>query len=106
MKQTDKFGNKTTVSQIHCGTSNRVLVHTSLYTAIICPYSSASRRYNLVEIFSEGWSISSKHGYKSLAVDKVEIDHLGKELMRSIAVEFVGKESGTYSVMWLELARR
>lgn len=106
MKQTDMFGNKTTVSQIHCGTSNRILAHTALYTAIICPYGTSSRRYNLVEIFSEGWSISNKHGPKSLAVDKVEIDYLGKELKRSIAVEFVGKEPGTYSVMWLELARR
>lgn len=101
MRQFNKFGNKTAITQVHCGTSNRIIVHTALYSAVICPYTSSSR-HNLVEIFSEGWNL----GQKALPVDKIEIDYLGKELSRSIVVEFVGKDTGTYGVNWLEISRR
>lgn len=50
--------------------------------------------------------VNTKSGKPVLAVDKVDIDRLGKEVSRAIAVEFVGREKGTYSVMWLELSKR
>lgn len=105
MKQVNKHGNKTNIIQAHCGTSNRIIAHTSLYTAIVCPYTSSSRT-NLVEIFSEGWSVASTNGHRNLAVEKVEIDQLGRELPRSIVLEFVGKEAGEYAVNWLEISKR
>lgn len=106
LKHTARFGNVTShPASPWCGTSNRITVHTALYSAVICPYASSSREH-LVEVFSEGWSIGSTRGTRPLPVDKVEIDHLGNDLSRSIVVDFVGKEVGAYSVTWLELARK
>ncbi|XP_044271339.1 uncharacterized protein LOC123015593 [Tribolium madens] len=109
MKHSSRLGDgaSRSVSPVRCGTSNRIKVHTALYSALICPYSSSSRS-NLVEVFSEGWSVGNVDGHSvgNIALDKIEIDRLGKELPRSIVVEFVGKEEGSYSVMWLELGRR
>ncbi|XP_022909988.1 uncharacterized protein [Onthophagus taurus] len=102
LKQLNRQGNETTVSQMKCETPNRITVHTPIYSAIICPYESSSRR-NLVEVFSEGWMANKD---RPLSVDKISIDHLGKELSRSIMIEFLGKEDATYSVTWLELSRR
>ncbi|KAF5292275.1 hypothetical protein FQR65_LT11238 [Abscondita terminalis] len=106
LKHARKFGNETNVSPSRCGTSNRITVHTALYSAVICPYIMSSRRHNLVEVFSEGWSVSSVNGPNPLPVEKVEIDYLGNELSKTIVVEFLGKETGTYSISWLELSRR
>lgn len=106
LKQVSRQGNETTVSPIKCVTSNRITVHTPVYSAIICPYETSSRRHNLVEIFSEGWRLKDSDGERSLSVDKVGIDHLGKELSKSVMVEFLGKELGEYTVTWLELGRR
>lgn len=109
MKHSSRLGDGSSrsVTPVRCGTSNRIKVHTALYSALICPYSSSSRN-NLVEVFSEGWNVGKVDGHSigNLALDKIEIDRLGKELPRSIVVEFIGKEEASYSVMWLELGRR
>lgn len=39
-------------------------------------------------------------------VNTVKFDRLGKEISRAISVEFYGKESGEYTVKWLELLKR
>lgn len=104
MKQFDRFLNKSSIRQTHCGTPNRAIVHTALYTAIICPYTSSSAE-NLVEIFSEGWN-SKTNALKHLHVDKVALDYLGREISRSIVVEFVGKDTTEYTVHWVEISRR
>ncbi|XP_066247763.1 uncharacterized protein [Euwallacea similis] len=90
-----------------CESKNRIAVHTALYTAHICPEMTVSRD-KMVEVFSEGWNIKtpSKNTVGQLTLDKVEIDYLGRELPRTIAVEFYGREPGSYPVMWLELLRR
>lgn len=49
---------------------------------------------------------NSKNTVGQLTLDKVEVDSLGQELPRTVAVEFYGKEPGSYPVMWLELMRR
>lgn len=110
-----------------CKTRNRIIVHTALYTALICPEDVVSRD-KMVEVFSDGWTINgifvifryitlmlihfflglanSKNTIGQLTLDKVEVDLLGQELPRTVAVEFYGKEPGSYPVMWLELMRR
>ncbi|KAK9687582.1 hypothetical protein QE152_g36130 [Popillia japonica] len=103
LKHLDKQGNETTVSQMKCSTTNRITVHTPLFSAIICPQEIESRQHNLVELFSEGWHLNQ---HKFFPVDRIGIDYLGKELPRTIMVEFMGKEPGTYSVTWLELRER
>lgn len=106
MRHSSRRGNETIVTSVYCGTHNRILVHTALYSAIICPYTSSSRYDNLVEVFSEGWTLSSLDGRTSLPVEYVNIDRLGKDVPRTVSVEFIGKESASYSVMWLEISRR
>ncbi|KAJ8974831.1 hypothetical protein NQ317_019498 [Molorchus minor] len=110
VKHSSRLANGTfrTVSTgLRCETSNRIRVHTALYSALICPYEKSSRQH-LVEVFSEGWNIkkSPDHAVGQMALDRIEIDRLGKELPRTIVVEFYGKQTGEYSVMWLELSRR
>ncbi|KAH1003364.1 hypothetical protein HUJ05_011289 [Dendroctonus ponderosae] len=84
-----------------CRTRNRIVVHTALYSALICPEPAVSRE-RMVEVFSEGWRASSGQ----LSLDAVAVDQLGKELPRTVVVEFYGREAGRYPVLWLELARR
>ncbi|KAJ8915070.1 hypothetical protein NQ315_014325 [Exocentrus adspersus] len=110
MKHSSRIGNRTsrTISTgLRCGTSNRIRVHTALYTALICPSEESSRQH-VVEVFSEGWNAkrSPGHAVNQMALDNIEIDRLGKELPKTIVVEFFGKETAEYSVMWLELSRR
>ncbi|KAL3267780.1 hypothetical protein HHI36_006909 [Cryptolaemus montrouzieri] len=109
LRHSSRLGNGTSriVTPVTCGTSNRIIVHTALYSALVCPYES-NRRHSLVEVFSEGWTIggSPDHAVGQMVLDRVEIDRLGKELSRTVIVEFLGREDGSYSVMWLELARR
>lgn len=106
MRHSSRRGNETIVASVHCGTPNRIMVHTALYSAIICPYTSSSRYDGLVEVFSEGWALTSLDGRSALPVEYVDIDRLGRDVPRTVAVEFVGKESASYSVMWLEISRR
>lgn len=88
------------------------MVHTALYSALICPEAAVSRE-RMVEIFSEGWHLqgggvagNARSTIGQLALDAVGMDHLGKELPRTVVVEFYGREAGRYPVMWLELAKR
>ncbi|XP_074031451.1 uncharacterized protein [Leptinotarsa decemlineata] len=111
MKHSMKLRNGTFTTIItgqRCDNADRIMVHTSLFSALICPYENTYRRDHLVEVFSEGWHLKEnrEHTVDGLVLDKVEIDRLGRELPRMIVVEFYGKEVGEYPVMWLELARR
>ncbi|KAJ8933351.1 hypothetical protein NQ314_014066, partial [Rhamnusium bicolor] len=95
MKHSSRLGNGTSriiSTGLRCGTSNRIRVHTALYTALICPYSESSRQH-LVEVFSEGWNVKNSPGHAvgQMALDRIEIDRLGKELPRTIVVEFYGE---------------
>nr|CAH7729401.1 unnamed protein product [Callosobruchus chinensis] len=111
MKHSSRMGNNTirTVNTgQRCDIATRIIVHTALYTAVICPTPN-SYRDHLVEVFSEGWHLKSDQNHviiRDMAFDKLEIDRLGKELPRTIAIEFYGKEEGEYVVNWLELTRR
>ncbi|CAG9759748.1 unnamed protein product [Ceutorhynchus assimilis] len=112
LKHSSRWSNNNTLRSTSrtghtCETSNRIVIHTALYTALICPESTISRD-RMVEVFSEGWNIKekSKNIVGQLSLDKIEVDRLGKELPRTIVAEFYGKEEGRYPVMWLELSRR
>lgn len=88
---------------------NHFQVYTTLYSVLICPYDSYYRQDGFVEIFSEGWTMKSdSHHIKvgQSVVNTVKFDRLGKEISRAISVEFYGKESGEYTVKWLELLKR
>lgn len=50
----------------------------------------------MVEVFSDGWAVSSN----------AMILAPGQDPVRTVAVEFIVKEPETYTVTWLELARR
>lgn len=106
MKHTSRLLNETNVTPVRCGSRNRIMIHTALYSAAICPYTSSYRHNNLVEVFSEGWAVTTVNGRPALTVDKVDIDRLGGDVSRAIVVEFLGREAASYSVMWLELSRR
>ncbi|KAG5885527.1 hypothetical protein JTB14_022016 [Gonioctena quinquepunctata] len=111
MKHSTKWTNgtvKTITTGQRCDTANRIMVHTVLYSAMICPYENAYRHDHRVEVFSEGWHIKTDQEsvIDGMVLDKIEIDRLGKELPRMVVVEFYGKEAAEYPVMWLELARR
>nr|CAH7749293.1 unnamed protein product [Callosobruchus chinensis] len=101
MKHSSRMGNNTirTVNTgQRCDIATRIIVHTALYTAVICPTPN-SYRDHLVEVFSEGWHLKSDQNHviiRDMAFDKLEIDRLGKELPRTIAIEFYGKEEGEY----------
>lgn len=67
------------------------------------------RQDAFVEIFSEGWHIKSDgHLIKvgQSVINTIRSDRLGKELPRTITIEFHGTEEGEYNVRWLELLKR
>ena len=80
-----------------CSTSNRIIVHTggTIHVAV-CPKPDSNSRRHIVEIFSEGWSTTSK----------LMIRPPGDDPSRTVAVEFIINEPETYTVTWLELTRR
>ncbi|CAH1119115.1 unnamed protein product, partial [Phaedon cochleariae] len=108
MKHSTKMGNgtiRTITTGQHCDTANRIMIHTALYTAQVCPSERYSRAH-LVEVFSEGWHPRGDQAVDGVALERIQIDRLGLELSKTVVVEFYGRQEGEYSIMWLELARR
>ncbi|CAL7941517.1 unnamed protein product [Xylocopa violacea] len=80
-----------------CATENRIVVHTGGAIHVsVCPKPPAEYRHHVVEVFSDGWAVSSN----------AAILAPGEEPVRTIAIEFIIKEPDTYTVTWLELSRR
>lgn len=80
-----------------CATKNRIVVHTGGTIHVsVCPKPPAESRHHVVEVFSDGWAVSSN------AMILVP----GQDPVRTIAIEFIIKEPDTYTVTWLELTRR
>ncbi|XP_056645743.1 uncharacterized protein LOC130450988 [Diorhabda sublineata] len=97
---------KTLITGQKCEHANRIVVHTAVYSALICP-SSSTYRQHIVEVFSEGWNWKKAHeAIDGMSLDKIEIDRLGTELSKTVVVEFYGREEAEYYVNWLELSRR
>ncbi|XP_016842459.1 uncharacterized protein LOC100122993 [Nasonia vitripennis] len=83
-----------------CETKNRIVVHTAgeLY-ASVCPRPGPDARHTVVEVFSDGWTVS----------DRAMMVAAGRDAARSIAVEYIirqDEEEEEYGVTWLELTRR
>lgn len=81
-----------------CDTTNRIVLHTGGHLHVsVCPKALPYSKHDVVEVFSEGWAISSN----------AVVLAPGKDPIKHIAVEFVIKEpDNTYTVTWLELTRR
>lgn len=80
-----------------CATKNRIIVHTGGAIHVsVCPKPPAGLSHHVVEVFSNGWAVSSN----------AMILAPGQEPIRTIAVEFIVKEPASYTVTWLELTRR
>lgn len=90
-----------------CGTKNRVTIHTGVSNKIIvCPYQSNGGSHSEVKAFSEGWSMARSIQDHPIVADMPALDRLADDPPRSIVVEFLGRESGSYAISWLELSRK
>ncbi|XP_068086166.1 uncharacterized protein [Anabrus simplex] len=93
-----------------CSTRNRISVHSGgSVHVVICPQPPSAQLHHVVEIFSEGWVISSTklvHQPVWPLTDTLTEEQRLADQARSVVVEFLARESGTYSLTWLELARR
>lgn len=78
-------------------TKNRIVVHTGGAIRVsVCPKPPSESGHHVVEVFSDGWAVSNN----------AVILAPGQDPVRTMAVEFIIKEPDTYTVTWLELARR
>ncbi|XP_035718354.1 uncharacterized protein LOC118440021 isoform X1 [Vespa mandarinia] len=84
-------------NRIKCATKNRIVLHAGgNIRASVCPKPMEDSREQVVEIFSDGWSVGSANF----------IPVPGRDPVRTIAVEFLISEPEAYGVTWLELTRR
>ncbi|KAI4504001.1 hypothetical protein M0802_000472 [Mischocyttarus mexicanus] len=80
-----------------CLTKNRIVFHSGgKLRASVCPQPVDDSRQQVVEIFSDGWSVGRSNF----------IPVPGRDPVRTIAVEFLITEPELYGVTWLELTRR
>jgi hypothetical protein len=91
-----------------CGTRNRIELHSGgSVHVVVCPKPPTSQTHHIVEVFSEGWVISStKLVHQPVLTTLPSSEQQAAEQTRSVIVEFLAHESGSYSLTWLELARR
>jgi len=91
-----------------CGTRNRIALHSGgSVHVVVCPQPPTSQRHHVVEVFSEGWVISStKLVHQPVLTTLPSSEQQAAEQTRSVIVEFLAHEPGSYSLTWLELARR
>ena len=91
-----------------CGTRNRIALHSGgSVHVVVCPQPPTSQRHHMVEVFSEGWVISStKLVHQPVLSTLPSSEQQAAEQSRSVVVEFLAQEAGSYSLTWLELARR
>lgn len=90
--------------QVLCGTRNRIALHSGgSVHVVVCPQPPTSQRHHVVEVFSEGWVIS---GTKLVHHPVLSTEEQAAQQSRSVIVEFLAHEAGSYSLTWLELARR
>lgn len=91
----------------YCMTRNRIAIYPgTLPPVIVCPWPASYQRHHVVEVFSEGWSSGGNVVDFPMVASMPAIDQLGQEHARTIAVEYIGRDSGSYSITWLELTRR
>ncbi|XP_045485141.1 uncharacterized protein LOC110995642 [Pieris rapae] len=90
-----------------CRTQNRIAVYTGgLSPVYICPLPPHRQEEQSVEIFSDGWIKEVDPLAKHVLAPPPSPDHFDLDWPRSLSVELMGVESGSYFVTWLELSRR
>jgi hypothetical protein len=94
--------------QALCATRNRIALHSGgSVHVVVCPQPPSSQQHHVVEVFSEGWVISStKLVHQPVLSTLPSLEQRAAEQSRSVTVQFLAQEAGSYSLTWLELARR
>lgn len=59
-----------------------------------------------MEIFSDGWSKEVEPLARHVLAPPPSPDHFDLDWPRSLSVELLAEESGSYYITWLELSRR
>ncbi|KAL0272396.1 UNVERIFIED_CONTAM: hypothetical protein PYX00_005379 [Menopon gallinae] len=91
-----------------CETKNRILIYSgrSVY-AVVCPQPSGADKHRSAEVFSEGWVINESEHTPESVLMVMDAEKRNRILRaRNVIVEYLGKETGSYRVQWLELSRR
>ncbi|XP_030765063.1 uncharacterized protein LOC115889262 [Sitophilus oryzae] len=83
LEHSSRWSNNNTLRSISstgqsCKTANRIVIHTALYTALICPEPTISRD-KMVEVFSEGWHIKVLYKIESSRFHGVMVSTLDFE---------------------------
>lgn len=90
-----------------CMTHNRIAIYPgTLPPIVVCPSPVSQHRHSIVEVFSEGWTVGGNFFDFAFTPSISAIDQLGQEKAKSVAVEFIGRDTGSYTVTWLELTKR
>ncbi|XP_034252520.1 uncharacterized protein LOC117652003 [Thrips palmi] len=77
-----------------CATKNRVSLHAGRRSLVVCP-EPAYGYARQIEVVSEGWVVAGEPPFTG-----------SDDASRSVAIEFIGNDPGSYLVSWLELSRR
>lgn len=93
------------ISSTICPTSNRIFVYHALETHSpkeICPvpsvdYETSNFDTQTVELFSKGWKLRG---------DQSDSRFILEPNSRSFVVEFLQRETGKYTVKWIEVSKR
>lgn len=104
-----------------CNTLNRIIVYSAINSkerSVICPETTRSNRdgnnnnsdndkvnSKTVEFFSGGWNHTSVTITADGMSTFVPTSALAQQHARSFVVEFIQKEPGTYSVMWIAISK-
>lgn len=87
---------------VACSTTNRVIIHSSKTVyAVVCPLPVPSHRHHIVEVFSNGWIIETNAAPNIYDL----LLYTFKNYSKSIIVEFLPLEPGTYRLSWLEITK-
>ncbi|XP_072943885.1 uncharacterized protein [Epargyreus clarus] len=90
-----------------CRTQNRIAVYAGgLSPIFICPDPPHEQGDEVVEVFSEGWSKEVDQLARHVLAPAPSPDRFDLDWPRSLSVELIAVESGSYYITWLELSRR
>ncbi|XP_050664549.1 uncharacterized protein LOC126965122 [Leptidea sinapis] len=90
-----------------CQTQNRIAVYSAELTPIfICPLPPDRQEEQIVEIFSDGWVKEVDPLAKHVLARPPSADRFDLDWPRSLTIELIAIESGSYYITWLELSRR
>ncbi|XP_034840103.1 uncharacterized protein [Maniola hyperantus] len=90
-----------------CRTPNRIAIYAGGLTPLfICPRPPEEQEDDVVEVFSEGWSKEVDLLARHVLAPPPSADRFDLDWPRSLSVELLAFEHGSYYITWLELSRR